>query len=79
MKLSSIALSLAIGVLCSAETGSANEESLDTHQDHVDHSSADVIEDELNNGSLRARGLKKKVSILRTFQIQSICISFLKH
>ncbi|GFH49798.1 hypothetical protein CTEN210_06274 [Chaetoceros tenuissimus] len=60
MKFPSIALLLSIGVLCSATRGYAKEDSLNTREDHVDFSSADVLEDELNNGSLRARGLKKK-------------------
>ena len=65
MKLPSVTFLLfTIGVLCSAEEAYAKEESLDTHKDHMDLlSSVDgVLKDELNNGSLRARGLKKKVS-----------------
>ena len=64
MKLPSVTFLLfTIGVLCSAEEAYAKEESLDTHKDHMDLlSSVDVLQDELNNGSLRARGLKKKVS-----------------
>ena len=62
MKLSFAAFLFAYGVLCSVPGGYAKEDSLETHQDHVDLSAADVLGDELNNGSLRARGLKKKVS-----------------
>ncbi|GFH49768.1 hypothetical protein CTEN210_06244 [Chaetoceros tenuissimus] len=61
MKLPSLAFFFTVAVLCSAKEGYSREESLDTHEDQVDLSpSSDVLEDELNNGSLRARGLKKK-------------------
>ncbi|GFH49986.1 hypothetical protein CTEN210_06462 [Chaetoceros tenuissimus] len=60
MKLPSVALLFTYGVLCCAPGGYAKE-SLDTREDHVDLASAeDVLGDDLNNGSLRARGLKKK-------------------
>ena len=62
MKFPSVTLSFVIGVLCA--TGGYANDSLYTQEDKVDLSSADVLEDELNNGSLRARGLKKKVSVI---------------
>ncbi|GFH49795.1 hypothetical protein CTEN210_06271 [Chaetoceros tenuissimus] len=58
MKLPSVTFLFVIGVLCATE-GYAHDSPY-TQEDKVDLSSADVLEDELNNGSLWARGLKKK-------------------
>ena len=63
MKLPSFAFLFVIGVLCSTGGAYAND-SFDSREDNMDLSSADVIGDELNNGSLRARGLKKKVNVM---------------
>ena len=64
MKLPSFAFLFVIGVLCSTGGAYAND-LFDSREDNMDLSSAeDVIGDELNNGSLRARGLKKKVNMM---------------
>ena len=63
MKLPSFAFLFVIGVLCSTGGAYAND-LFDSREDNMDLSSADVIGDELNNGSLRTRGLKKKVNVM---------------
>ena len=70
MKLPSAVFLFTVGVLGSATRSYAND-SLDAHKDL---SSADVLGDELSNGSLRARGLKKKkVSNASIIFFENIC------